>query len=174
MLDEPHEGGDHHPGGDEGSHEADRQQSGLLRLDVALEQGKHACPKQRGDGQEERELGRRPPLDAVILGCTHYPALKGVLAQILGPGVTLVDSAESVAAVVKAELARLELLAPAGGPASVHYIVTGDIPTFLHATDMLAGPKGTFEHMNVADLARALRAPGFATEAPSHEQAVSS
>lgn len=119
-------------------------------------------------------LDGRPPLDAVILGCTHYPALKGVLAQILGPGVTLVDSAESVAAVVKAELARLELLAPAGGPASVHYIVTGDIPTFLHATDMLAGPKGTFEHMNVADLARALRAPGFATEAPSHEQAVSS
>ena len=36
-------------------------------------------------------LDGRPPLDAVILGCTHYPALKGVLAQILGPGVALVD-----------------------------------------------------------------------------------
>ena len=116
-------------------------------------------------------LDGRPPLDAVILGCTHYPALKGVLAQILGPGVALVDSAESVAAVVKSELARLQLLAPAGGPASVHYIVTGDIPTFLHAAEMLGGPKGTFEHMNVADLAQAARAGGGATPL-SHQQAV--
>ncbi len=97
-------------------------------------------------------LDGRPALDAVILGCTHYPALKGVLAQILGPEVVLVDSAESVAAVVKRDLGRMELLAPAGGAASVHYVVTGDIPTFLHAADMLGGPKGTFEHMNVAEL----------------------
>lgn len=100
-------------------------------------------------------LDGRPALDAVILGCTHYPALKGVLAQILGESVTLVDSAESVAAVVRADLARMELLAPPTKAPTVHYIVTGDIPTFLHAADMLAGPKGTFEHMNVSDLALA-------------------
>lgn len=98
-------------------------------------------------------LQGRPELDAVILGCTHYPALKRVLAEILGPTVKLVDSAESVSAVVRTDLARLQLLAPARSTATVHYIVTGDIPSFIHANDMLGGPEGTLEHVNVAELA---------------------
>ncbi len=101
-------------------------------------------------------LEGRPALDAVILGCTHYPALKPVLAELLGPDVKLIDSAEAVAAVVKSELLRLGLQAPAAGNGAVHYVVTGDIPTFLHAAEMLGGPQGTFEHLNVADLATPL------------------
>lgn len=97
-------------------------------------------------------LEGRPALDAVILGCTHYPALKPVLAELLGEDVRLIDSAEAVATVVKAELSRLGLQAPAGSPASVHYLVTGDVPTFLHAAEMLGGPQGSSEQLNVADL----------------------
>jgi glutamate racemase len=33
-------------------------------------------------------------MDTLVLGCTHYPLLKGMLARVLGPEVTLVDSAE--------------------------------------------------------------------------------
>lgn len=40
---------------------------------------------------------RRRRLDALILGCTHYPLLKGVLRQIVGKDVVLVDSAEETA-----------------------------------------------------------------------------
>ncbi|MCS7062664.1 MAG: glutamate racemase [Methylacidiphilales bacterium] len=40
---------------------------------------------------------RRAGVDTVILGCTHYPLLKGVLSEELGDGVRLVDSAENVA-----------------------------------------------------------------------------
>lgn len=98
-------------------------------------------------------LKDRPALDAVILGCTHYPALKSVLADILGPHVTLVDSAVSVASVVRRDLARLELLAAGSGPGNVHYIVTGDIPTFMHVGQLLGGPKGTYEHLSVGELA---------------------
>jgi glutamate racemase len=48
---------------------------------------------------------------AVVLGCTHYPILKDVIGEILGPKVTLVDSgqaaAEEVAELLDArELAR--------------------------------------------------------------------
>lgn len=39
--------------------------------------------------------------DTLILGCTHYPLLKGVLQKVLGPKVALVDSAQSVAAEVR-------------------------------------------------------------------------
>jgi glutamate racemase len=44
----------------------------------------------------EEYLGRfrGSPLDVLILGCTHYPLLKGTLSRVLGPGVALVDSAE--------------------------------------------------------------------------------
>ena len=97
-------------------------------------------------------LEGRPPLDAVILGCTPYPALKGVLAEVLGEGVTLIDSAEAVAAVVARDLRRLGLLAPAGGRAGVRYLVTGDVPSFLHAAEVLGGPAGTYEQLPVTDL----------------------
>jgi glutamate racemase len=36
-------------------------------------------------------------IDTLILGCTHYPLLKGVIRDVMGKGVTLVDSAEEVA-----------------------------------------------------------------------------
>ena len=36
--------------------------------------------------------------------CAHFPMLAGALAAVVGPGVTLVDSAETTAAAVEAEL----------------------------------------------------------------------
>ena len=39
----------------------------------------------------------RSKADTLILGCTHYPVLKSVIAGIVGPRVKLVDSAETVA-----------------------------------------------------------------------------
>lgn len=36
-------------------------------------------------------------MDCLVLGCTHYPLLKPLLARIVGPGVELIDSALSVA-----------------------------------------------------------------------------
>ena len=49
-------------------------------------------------------------IDTLVLGCTHYPILKEVIAQITGSGVTLVDSAESCAQYIHRELERLGLL----------------------------------------------------------------
>ena len=43
----------------------------------------------------------RQSIDTLVLGCTHYPLLKGVIAETMGNGVTLVDSAESTAAVAR-------------------------------------------------------------------------
>ena len=49
-------------------------------------------------------------VDTVILGCTHYPLLKPVIQKILGPQVTLIDSAKQVAFEVKKILAGEEML----------------------------------------------------------------
>ena len=66
-------------------------------------------------------------VDTLVLGCTHYPILKGVIAQVMGPGVTLVDSAEQTALTVVQILSGQGLLRPADERGNHHYYVT-DIP----------------------------------------------
>ena len=66
-------------------------------------------------------------VDTLVLGCTHYPILKGVIAQVMGPGVTLVDSAEQTALTVAQILSGQGLLRPADERGNHHYYVT-DIP----------------------------------------------
>ncbi|MCK8497108.1 glutamate racemase [Myxococcus fulvus] len=71
----------------------------------------------------------RDGVDTLVLGCTHYPLLKGVIAEVVGPDVALVDSAEATAQAVAALLEQKGLLAPATGqkPPSHDYFVT-DVP----------------------------------------------
>ena len=49
-------------------------------------------------------------IDTLILGCTHFPLLKEVIQDIVGPEVTLVDSARPTAEVLKQKLEELNLL----------------------------------------------------------------
>jgi glutamate racemase len=44
---------------------------------------------------------KKAGVDTLILGCTHYPLLKPVIRQVMGPNITLIDSAKQVAVEVK-------------------------------------------------------------------------
>jgi glutamate racemase len=55
---------------------------------------------------------RRHRIDTLILGCTHYPLLKLAIRRVVGPGVALIDSAESCARHVRERLEQLDLLCP--------------------------------------------------------------
>jgi glutamate racemase len=68
----------------------------------------------------------RSGIDTLVLGCTHYPLLKPVIAQVMGAGVTLVDSAEETAREVASVLAARGL-ARAAGPGATSFFVT-DVP----------------------------------------------
>lgn len=48
-------------------------------------------------------------VDTVILGCTHYPILRPVIAEVLGSAITLVDTAQSTVSEVGERLAELGL-----------------------------------------------------------------
>ncbi|MEM6995276.1 MAG: glutamate racemase [Myxococcota bacterium] len=54
----------------------------------------------------------RPDHDTVVLGCTHFPVLREVIASVAGPDVALVDSAETTADVVATRLEEASLSAP--------------------------------------------------------------
>jgi glutamate racemase len=49
-------------------------------------------------------------VDTLILGCTHYPLLKEVIGEVMGPAVHLVDSAAPTIAELRESLARQGLL----------------------------------------------------------------
>jgi len=66
-------------------------------------------------------------VDTLVLGCTHYPLLKDIIAEVVGPQVTLVDSAEATVQVVAQLLEEQGLLARAGGVPTHHTFVT-DVP----------------------------------------------
>lgn len=57
---------------------------------------------------------RKAGVDSVILGCTHYPYLKKVLAKAMGPRVKLIDSAEETARETERVLTELRLRVPNG------------------------------------------------------------
>jgi glutamate racemase len=100
----------------------------LRELVPGIEVTSHACPLlvplvEEGwhDDPITEEVARRylAPLlaagiDTLVLGCTHYPLLRGLLARVAGDGVELVDSAESTAEEVARGLAEAGLAGPPG------------------------------------------------------------
>ena len=54
----------------------------------------------------------KKPIDTLVLGCTHFPALKRPIANVLGEAVQLVDSAETTALYAKNMLSCEKLLNP--------------------------------------------------------------
>lgn len=69
-------------------------------------------------------------IDTLILGCTHYPLLSGVLSYILGDGVTLVSSAEECAKAAYARLTALDLLHAQPRGVRIRFLTTGDPTRF--------------------------------------------
>jgi glutamate racemase len=80
-------------------------------------------------------------IDTLVLGCTHYPLLSGLLQLELGPDVVLVSSAEETAKDVYGELVSRELLAPTGGRPVHEFVTTGDPDRFQHLAEVFLGPE---------------------------------
>ena len=73
---------------------------------------------------------RDKEIDTLILGCTHYPLLRGVIAKIMGPKVTLVDSGAVTAKQVARDLKERAKLAETETGGSIRYFVTDSIEGF--------------------------------------------
>lgn len=63
-------------------------------------------------------------VDVVVLGCTHYPLIRPLLASLLGPEVTLVDSAAETARAVRSLLHADGSLAPASHPGTRTFLAS--------------------------------------------------
>lgn len=85
---------------------------------------------------------RDADVDTLVLGCTHYPFLKGAISYVMGEGVSLVSSDTETAkdvyrTIVGGGLERTSPLAP-----TIHYEATGaDTDTFLRLAHRFIGPQ---------------------------------
>ena len=73
---------------------------------------------------------RESGVDTLIMGCTHYPLLRGVISHIMGPDVTLVDSGAETAKLVAEELFSRDMLSAGGTHGTIRYFVTDSIDGF--------------------------------------------
>ncbi|HXD29265.1 MAG TPA: glutamate racemase [Arthrobacter sp.] len=80
-------------------------------------------------------------VDTVVLGCTHYPLLTGVISYVMGDGVTLVSSAEETAKDVYAALMRHGLSSGTGEHGTHDFMATGDAASFEVLARRFLGPE---------------------------------
>jgi glutamate racemase len=83
-------------------------------------------------------------VDTLVLGCTHYPLLTGVISYVMGEGVTLVSSAEETAKDLYRTLVENDLLrAQSSTPATHRFLATGDAKAFETLARRFLGPEVT-------------------------------
>jgi glutamate racemase len=140
----------------------------IARLDRDAEVQEQSCPlfvPLAEEGWTDREVTlviaheyltplRDAGVDVVVLGCTHYPILKGTIGKVFGPDVRLIDSAEETAREVAERLASLGL-GRKGGPAPEHKFYVSDVPHRFkeQAERFLGGELPSVEVISIDDLA---------------------
>jgi glutamate racemase len=80
-------------------------------------------------------------VDALLLGCTHYPYLARVITDVVGRDVVLVSSADETAFALTAALTEAGLLRSRHTPGTHRFISSGDIGSFVRLGNRLLGPE---------------------------------
>lgn len=138
----------------------------IKRLDPRAEVLTRACPlfvPLAEEGWTDNQVARLTAMtylkelkdaavDTLVLGCTHYPLLRPVISEVMGPDVVLVDSAEETARSVAAILERKKMLRPATERGNHHYFVS-DVPAaFVRVGNrFLGGRLGDVYQVNLDD-----------------------
>jgi glutamate racemase len=109
------------------------------------------------DGEVPREAAREyltellnHNIDVLVLGCTHYPVLKKVIAETAGPEVALVDSAEAMSGAVADTLARAGLQNRSGRASAYTFLVTDAPDGFAEIGKRFSGHE--IDHVEWVDL----------------------
>ncbi|MDX2029320.1 MAG: glutamate racemase [Blastocatellia bacterium] len=89
-------------------------------------------------------------IDALVLGCTHYPLLKGVIGETMGAGVSLVDSAEATAEEAAQVLARHGLLNRESAAGKAEFYVTDAAQRFHRIAERILGEP--LEHLEAVEV----------------------
>ena len=84
---------------------------------------------------------RAAGVDALLLGCTHYPFLARTIGDVMGRDVVLVSSADETAFALKSLLEDAGLASESGRPGKHRWLSTGDAAEFARLGRRLLGPE---------------------------------
>ncbi len=90
-------------------------------------------------------------VDTLVLGCTHYPLLTGVISYVMGNQVSLVSSAEETAKDLYRVLVENSLLREETNVPETHrFLATGDAKAFEVLARRFLGPEvGSVQHQEL-------------------------
>lgn len=91
--------------------------------------------------------------DTLVLGCTHFPVFAPVLARLLGPGVTIVDSAGTTAEALAALLAGRGLQAAATATGGFSLLATDGAERFARVGSVFLGRAVAAADVELVDIA---------------------
>ncbi len=80
-------------------------------------------------------------VDAMLLGCTHYPFLARTIADVMGRNVVLVDSADETAFEVRSILEETGLGRRSAAKGAHRFVSSGDVAWFRALGSRLLGPE---------------------------------
>ncbi len=109
------------------------------RFVAFVEAGITGGPELLAVAEQYLEPLRTARIDTLVLGCTHYPLLAGVISYVLGEQVSLVSSADACAQEVYAGLTRLALTHDHPRVASHRFLTTGSPEAFEGVGHRLMG-----------------------------------
>ena len=90
-------------------------------------------------------------IDTLVLGCTHYPLLRHTIQDVVGPAITIVDSAETTAAAVSTRFKKEGMHGAVGKPEH-HFLVTDAAERFERiAAEFLEQPVLSLELVDLSD-----------------------
>lgn len=126
--------------GTEATVESRAYESAMAKTRANVELLSQACPKfvefvESGDTTSDALLAaaeeylsplKEQGIDTLILGCTHYPLLSGVIQYVMGEDIVLVSSAEPTANEVYAQLLDGDLLSHREETGVLRFMLSGD------------------------------------------------
>lgn len=127
----------------------------LREADGGVDLVSRACPAfvphvERGDTTSDELLAiareylaplRHAEVDTLILACTHYPLLSGLISHVMGPEVVLVSSAEETARDLYRLLLREQLLREEEEAPRHEFLCSGDARSFKELGGRFLGPE---------------------------------
>lgn len=84
--------------------------------------------------------------DTIILGCTHFPLLSDVIAEVVGPDVTLIDCGDAAQSLIKGRTQ---------GQAELRFLVTDAVERFTPLVERFLGISATnipAEHIDLTEI----------------------
>ena len=95
-------------------------------------------------------MAKDPEIDAIILGCTHYPLLMPKIMKYLPEGVKIISQGEYVANSLKAYLERhIEIERKCAKHSSVHYLTTENPEKFKESAQIFLNEEIEVENITL-------------------------